>query len=299
MNAPDHQTECLVIGGGPAGLTAAVYLARFRRRVLVIDGEESRASLIPRSHNCLGFPQGVSGEELLRHLNEQANRYDITIIRAQVLSISMIGPSVFRAEFSRGVVDAQRVLLATGLIDKSPDLKGLSSAVADGLVRYCPVCDGFEATDRRIAVLGSAAGAVEKAIFMRSYTRHVTLLSCGEFPAQDAIRLQEAGVMLQTPITRLERKAFLISAQVDGAEMLFDAVYPALGSEVRSGLGISLGASASETGCLYVNDKQETTVGGLYAAGDVVSDLHQISVAAGHAAIAATSIHRSLPRNPR
>jgi thioredoxin reductase (NADPH) len=290
--------DCLIIGGGPAGLTAATYLARFHRRVLVVDAGDSRAAQIPESHNHPGFA-GISGTVLLERLRDQALRYGALITRGKVTALRHEGDG-FIAVTDDGEIAAPRVLLASGLTDVAPDLPGLEHAVSRAAIRYCPVCDGFEATDRNIAVYGPAAHATAKALFLRTYSQHLTVL-----PADDADtdphELIEAGISLarSRPETFWETPGGIGVALVSGERLEFDVLYPALGCDVHSNLATRLGAACNPTGCVKVNDKQETDIPGLYAAGDVVSDLHQLSVAEGHAAIAATAIHNSLPRNFR
>jgi thioredoxin reductase (NADPH) len=291
----------VIVGGGPAGLTAALYLARYRRRVVIIDAGASRASQIPESHNHPGFP-GISGIALLARLREQASHYGVTALSGTVRSLAKQRGGVFRLRTDRLLLNAPRVLLATGIVDKAPALPGLEDAVAEALVRFCPICDGFEAIDKAIGVLGPFTEAATKALFMRTYSQRVTLLPL-ERPS-DACRLSElneAGITVAAePPVRFHKTQSGISIQLGNGEHLHvDVLYPALGCEVRSSLARVLDAACIGSGFLKVDDKQRTTVPGLYAAGDVVSDLHQLSIAEAHAAIAATDIHNSLPRNLR
>jgi thioredoxin reductase (NADPH) len=292
--------DCIIIGGGPAGLTAAIYLARFRRSVAVIDSRDSRARLIPKTHNYPGFANGITGVRLLEVLREQARSYGVNIIEGQVDRLEG-QDGEFDICWSSRRLTAKRVILATGLTDTCPPMSRLDEAVARGLVRYCPICDGFEASDRRIAVLGPAAQAWHKALFLRTYSKSVTLLTLdGSTPEPSACaELDHAAVERETaPVVRIDHDAEVVSVVLTNAKrMTFDILYPVLGCEVRSGLAASLGAARSEVGCLIVDPHQQTTVRGLYAIGDVVSDLHQIAVGTGHAAVAATHLHHSLSRN--
>ncbi|NOJ39298.1 NAD(P)/FAD-dependent oxidoreductase [Bradyrhizobium australiense] len=294
--------DALIIGGGPAGLTCAIYLARYRRKVVVVDSRESRAALIPATHNYPGFADGIAGPKLLEALAAQAKTYGVEIIADRVTELQL-ARSGFEATCSQGSITAERAVLASGLIDRDLGNPDLQQAIAYGLVRYCPICDGFEATDLRIGVLGSANDAGAKALFLRTYSRHVTLLtldgkSCGEPLSRE---LSEAGIrFLPTRAVAFRRqdKQMIVSLS-DATVEAFDVIYPVLGCEVRSELGRKLGARHNDTGCLEVDAHQRTNVTGLYAVGDAVSDLHQIAVATGHAAVAATHIHNSLPRNFR
>jgi thioredoxin reductase (NADPH) len=297
-----QHVDTLVIGGGPAGLTCAIYLARYRRNVVVVDSMESRAALIPETHNYPGFADGIAGPQLLEALTTQAGNYGVPIVRDRIKTLQ-VRDTVFVATHSQTVLSAEKVVLASGLVDRSGPVAGLEEAVEERLVRYCPICDGFEASDLRIAVLGKADDAVKKALFLRTYSRNVTLLELngsGSWKPR-ADELSKAGIRLPiSPLQALRRQGRQIIATMgDGTSEVFDVIYPVLGCDVRSDLGKTLGAHHNETGCLEVDAHQQTSVAGLYAIGDVVSDLHQIAVATGHAAIAATHIHNSLPRNLR
>jgi thioredoxin reductase (NADPH) len=289
--------DCLIVGGGPAGLTAAVYLARYHRSVAVYTEGKSRAALIPKSHNYPGFPGGISGTELLKLLVRQAKFYGLPVVQARITGLQRKG-DVFQASYQGGTVKARTVLLATGLVDVAPKINDLQNAVENGLIRYCPVCDAFEATDRRIAVVGAEA-AISKAQFLRDYSKDVTLLWSGDGEPRTTKDLDKSGIKLVPRLASLEICEQRVCAVTANNRENFDILYPALGCKVESDLGASVGAAITDVGCLKVDEHQCTTVYGLYAAGDVVSDLHQIAVATGHAAIAATHIHKVLAPNPR
>jgi len=292
--------DCLIIGGGPAGLTAANYLARFRRNALLIDDGQSRARLIPETHNYPGFV-GISGMRLLAQLREQAETNGAKLQDGRVEALRK-SDGVFVAHVGDKDLRAQRVLLATGIVDESPDLPGLKDAIYRGALRFCPICDGFEASDERIAVLGPLRTAAGKARFLRTYSRDVVVLPTEdtEHNSDAASVLMKDGIQLERRVVDIDRSGDKITAIcADGERLTVDVLYPALGCDVRSELAIALGARCNDIGNVYVDDKQRTSVDGLYAAGDVVTDLHQISVATGHAAVAATTIHNSLPPNFR
>jgi thioredoxin reductase (NADPH) len=159
------------------------------------------------------------------------------------------------------------------------------------------VCDGYEVTYQRIGVLGGGKDAASKAKFLRTYSKDVTLLSLEGQPAADeetANFLSEAGIKVAGPVSAIERCETEIRTVIARQSETYEVIYPALGCSVRSELALELGARRNDVGCLEVDAHQQTTVQGIYAAGDVVSDLHQIAVATGHAAIAATHIHKSL-----
>jgi thioredoxin reductase (NADPH) len=293
--------DCLIIGGGPAGLVAALYLGRYHRRTCVVDAGESRAALIPESHNYPGF-NGIGGPALLLRLAEQARRYGAEVVSGEITTLRRRSDGLFVARgHSVLEVNARFVLLATGLVDECPRIEGDDQAST--AVRFCPVCDGYEATDKEVAVVGGIESGSKKAIFLRTFTKNVSLFVTDDAKPDDHCldELRRAGVRVTGRPERIcrlrdDRIAVIMP---NGERQSMDFLYPALGCNVRSKLAIALGATCSEVGTFKVDDQQRTTSEGVYAAGDVVSDLHQLSVAFGHAAIAATSIHNSLPLNPR
>jgi thioredoxin reductase (NADPH) len=300
--APPPILDCLIIGAGPAGLTAATYLARFHRDIVVVDGGKSRARWIPTSHNCPGFPFGVAGSTLLDKLRAQAREYGVAIEAGEIGRLERDGDG-FVATASDGTAwSARTVILATGIVDRMPAMPGLEEAIARNVVRLCAVCDGYEASDERIAVYGPVEVAIGHAVFLRTFSRRVAVVRSepGEPDAQSAAQARAAGVAVLPPSVELHHDGrCCVFTLDDGSVHRFDTVYPVLGGEAQSQLAATLGARLDENRELVVDDGQQTSVDGLYAIGDIVSALNQIAVAVGHAAIAATAIHNRLPRNFR
>jgi thioredoxin reductase (NADPH) len=293
--------DCLIVGAGPAGLTAALYLARFERGALVVDAGEPRASWIPTSHNIPLFADGISGRDLLARQREHVARYGVPVLSGTVTDIHRrrVG-FMARIDTADGSheVTAQHVLLATGAVDIEPDLPDLPDAVRRGLVRYCPICDGYEARGKRIAVIGEGDRGLGEAVFVaRTYSRDVTLMTLGrgmDLSEEAREKIARHGIkVVHEPVTALDVAGGRIVAlrTAGGGEHRFDVLYSALGLELRSELAVALGAERDGAGALLVDDHNRTTVPGLYAAGGVVRGLDQIVVAMGHAAVAATDIH--------
>src|SRR5690606_833014 len=286
--------DCLIIGGGPAGLIAATYLARFRRSVEVVDAGSSRASLIPLSHNCPGFPDGISGDELLIRLRDQATRYGARLTQGRIEHLARSEAGIFTAMNGHDAIQAKNVLLATGVLDIEPALPNLADAIRQGYIRHCPICDGYEVIGKKVAVIGHGSKLMREALFLRHYTDRLTVLTLGENIGleEDEHRLLERhGIrVIDEPIAEVYIEQGKIAALRGhgGTRHEFDTLYSALGTKVRSELALALGAACDDQSCLVVGqDHVETSIPGLYAAGDVVSGLNQISVAAGQAAIAA------------
>ncbi|MCC8363131.1 NAD(P)/FAD-dependent oxidoreductase [Lysobacter sp. A6] len=296
------ELDCLVVGAGPAGLTAATYLARFHRRAVVVDAGRSRARWIPTSHNCPGFPFGVAGPALLEKLRAQAVGYGAEIVSGRIARLERDGDAFIACADDGTRWTARYVILATGIVDQMPSMPGLEDAIARNVVRMCAVCDAYEASDDRIAVYAPADVAIRHAVFLRTFSRNVVAVrsEAGE-PSDACARLAQEARVSVLPVARsLEHDGRCCVFRLeDDSVHRFDTVYPVLGCNAQSELATALGAQVDENGELHVDGHQQTSVDGLFAIGDIVSALNQISVAVGHAAIAATSVHNRLPPNFR
>jgi thioredoxin reductase (NADPH) len=295
--------DCLIVGGGPAGLTAAIYLGRFRRRFLVLDAGTSRAAWIPVSHNLAGFPEGIAGTDLLGRMRVQAECFGAAIIRSRVQRLERKPAGGFAAIMADGSChEAERVLLATGTEDVPPplDLPDREEAVQRGLLRYCPICDAYELRGRKLALAGTRRCRLQEALLLRGYTADLSLITLKhpwQLPDEERATLAAAGIkLIEAPARALviDGDSIAVHTAVGGRHR-FDSLYVALGLRARSELATALEAEHDEDGALAVGQHQQSSVPGLYAAGDVVQGLAQISVAMGQAAIAATAIHNSLP----
>jgi thioredoxin reductase (NADPH) len=293
--------DCVVVGAGPAGLTAATYLARYRRRVLVIDAGESRARWIPVSHNCPGFPFGVGGRELLGQFRVQAEQHNVPFLAGTVTAIRE-SDGMFQIDACGSTVVARTVLVGTGIKDRLPEASGIDDAIASGALRLCAVCDGYEARDEAIGVYAPVSEGLRHARFLRTFSGRVSVLSHDDDePSTEQRSLAEAmGVALHAGVRSLKFSNDGCEAETaDGSVRRFDTIYPVLGCEAGTASLAGLRVETDAAGKIVVGDAMETSVPGLFAAGDVVAGLNQISVAVGHAAIAATAIHHRLPANFR
>jgi len=297
--------DTLIIGGGPGGLSAAIYLCRFTRNVALVDKGNSRLSWIPVSHNYPGFPDGVNGKLLLDQLRCQLGNYGGRVIPGEISNLR-IEDGLFVADCvgeygDITVLRAHTALLATGVADAGMPVERWDEAVASGAVRLCPVCDGFDVIDKRIAVATSETNPVGHALFMRSFSADVLLFERADDSAvNDDERRQLAAANVRhiaSPLLGVtltdELKPVLHTR--DGEDYECDVFYPMLGQRARSTLASNLGAETSDCDTLVVDEHCRTTVPGLFAIGDVTRGLNQIAVATGQAAIAATTIHNTLP----
>jgi thioredoxin reductase (NADPH) len=293
--------DVLIIGAGPAGLTAAIYLGRFRRPALIIDGNASRARWIPESHNIPGFTHGVGGTELLSRLRAQAEKYGATVVPGWVRSLTR-EKAGFLAEVEGETIHARYVLLTTGVEDTLPSLDGAEEAILRSLLRVCAICDGFEAIDKRIAVIGDGSRGEHEADFLRRYSSDVSYVYVGNSrdPGRRR-RLRAKNIdLVETELKNLViRDDALELKRPSGTQRVFDVFYVALGCRPRIELASALGAASDDNHALRVNEHQQTSVDRLYAAGDNVRGLNQVIIAAAEAALAATDIHNRLRATDR
>jgi thioredoxin reductase (NADPH) len=291
--------DCLVIGAGPAGLTAALYLRRFERAVRIVSLPDSRALKIDCSRNVPGFPEGISGQALLQRLRQQLAAFGGEVQEAEVRQLQREGDG-FVADCGGEPVAARRVLLATGVQDVEPVLPGVEALWREQRLRHCPICDGHEHRGHRIAVLGRGDHGAREALFLRRFSDRVVLFE--QHPDEPASpqrqeQLSDQGIQrVGSAVTAAQMEGDDLKLTLgNGAIHAADVVYVALGCRPRSALAAGVGAALDAVGNVVTDDHLRTTVPGLYAAGDIVSALDQIAVAHGHAAISATAIHNSLP----
>ena len=292
--------DCIIVGGGPGGLTAAIYLARYHLSIRLFDCGTSRAALIPRTNNHAGYPDGIPGIELVGNMLEQAEKHGVICEEKKVIHLAKAGDR-FIVGTDEGTFSARSVLLATGVFNRHPP--GMSDdfhdeALAKCLLRYCPVCDGYEVTDKRVAVIGTGRHGTDEALFLRGFTADLALLSPRGDHDLDAAcsgELEEAGIeRVRGPCGGWAIEGDRLAFDVADRRMAFDSVYPALGTHVRSELAKLAGATISDDDCIIVDRHMQTSVPGLFAAGDVVIGLDQISHAMGQAGVAATAIRNHL-----
>jgi thioredoxin reductase (NADPH) len=298
VSAP--RADVAVVGGGPAGLMAAIYLARFRRSVVLVDAGNSRVARIPLSHNYPGFAHGISGADVRHALRAQLARYRVPVLEHFAQAVRP-EPEGFRLQLGATEVSARLLLLATGVTDVPPAMAHVRTALEDGVLRYCPVCDAYEVAGRAIGVYADGPAGVAEALYLRHFSADITLFMAQGGAGIDAAaraELARAGIRWNdTPVDAIVRAGERVALLQAGVRTFCDSLYCALGVTVHSQLAQSLGASLDATGYVQADAHHATCVPGLYVAGDVSVGLNQIAVAMGGAAIAASAMHRALPRD--
>jgi thioredoxin reductase len=297
--------DCIVVGAGPAGLSAALFLARYRRRVLTFHHNSPRNEYAHGVHGFLGH-HGISPAELLARGRDEVTAHGGLIVESCVTGIERLSNDHFRVSTGNGkqddrTFDARRILLATGLRDLTPDCPGFRDFYGVS-VHHCPDCDGYECIDKRIAVLGTGTKTVGFAVNLLTWTNKITLINEDRagLSKDDRAQLNSFDIpvrdqsikALEGDINSRQLQRILFS---DGDAFECDALFFNLGTEPASNLHEVLGCKLDETcGLVWVDQTHQTSVEGVYAAGDITPNSQLAVVAAGEGAMAAIHIHDSL-----
>jgi thioredoxin reductase len=290
--------DTLVVGGGPAGLSAALWLGRYRRRVLLFDAGEPRNEPAWAVH---GYPGIVdpSPLELRRRLQQQALGEGVATRAGEVVRVEG-AKDAFTVHTRAGAYhSARRIILAYGLRDHLPDIDGLQELYGTS-VFHCPDCDGPSVADTHIGVIGWNRLGAGLALYLRHWSPQITLLTHGndlDLDEHDSRVLRNSGIrIVPNAVLRVEgHGGNLTQAEFDGREPLrMDALFFHLGSEPRCELAEQLDCELDEDGYVRVDKGQETSVAGVHAVGDITGQPHLASIAAAEGVRAALAIHRSL-----
>jgi thioredoxin reductase (NADPH) len=292
------QWEVLVIGGGPAGLSAAIYLGRAQRKVIVIDAGRSMAVWEPRMENYLGFPETISGEELLERGRAQALGFGASVQEDEITRISgALGG--FVANGQEAIYRGNRLLLATGMFHIPPDVEGVQECLGHSMF-FCKDCDGMRARGKRILAFGWTNEAVEFALGLLAYSPYVKLLTNGRDGAWSTRHegwIEEYGIaVFREPVEEVEHDGCQLRAVrlADGTRVEGDALFAVRGDVFHNTFARELGARIGSNGEIELDEDLQTSVAGLYAAGCVTAANCQMIIAAGQGAVAAQAINRAL-----
>jgi thioredoxin reductase len=296
--------DVVVIGGGAAGLSGAVALARSRRSVLVADAGEPRNSPAGHVHNFL-TRDGTPPEELYAAGRAEVARYGGHVEVGKVTSLSRDG-ELFLAEVNGRAVTARRLLVATGLHDELPDVPGLAERWGIDVL-HCPYCHGWEVRDQRVGILATGPGAVHQALLFRQLTPHVTVLrhTAAPFAAEQAEQLSAVGIpVIDGRVTRVEAAASRLTGVrlADGSHVAFDALIVApkfvANADLLTPFGLApvdvvFGGQVIATR-IVADPSGATSVPGIYVAGNVADPQAQVIVAAAAGLMTGAAINADL-----
>jgi thioredoxin reductase len=300
----DDLYDCIIIGAGPAGLSASLFLARYLHRTLTFHHNSPRNEYAHGVHGFLGH-DGIRPNELLARGRDEVTSYGGLIIEACVNAVERVSPERFRVlagpeGTESQAFEARRLVLATGLRDLTPDCPGFHEFYGSS-VHHCPDCDGYEVRDKRVAVLAHGKNAAAFTANLLTWTRQLTLLTDQhELSPGDRAKLAELDVVVRTDaVVALEGDQSTRQLQrvlfAEGEPLECDALFFNLGTELASNFHETLGCRLDpECDLLWVDETRQTSVNGVYAAGDMTPQSQLAVVAAAEGAMAAIHIHRSL-----
>src|SRR4051794_29290038 len=306
---PSALHDVLIVGGGPAGLSAALVLGRCRRRVLVFDSGRPRNAASRAMHGYLSR-DGINPRQLLRLGREETARYGVEFLEAEVDNARSLSPgdaadslASFEVETDAGrKFLSRKLLLATGVRDVLPSIDGAERYYGRG-VFHCPYCDGWEHRDRRLVAYGAGRAAVGLALSLQTWSSRVTACTDGKRVApKDRDRLGRNGIALRTErIARLDGSGEVLQRIVfeSGPPLECDALFFQTDQVQRSHLPAMLGCESKGDNQIRTHDKQRTCIPGLFLAGDADGDVQFVIVAAAEGARAATAINRELQEEDR
>ncbi|MFB6150178.1 MAG: NAD(P)/FAD-dependent oxidoreductase [Haloarculaceae archaeon] len=304
--APDtEEYEVVVVGGGPAGQTAALYATRLGHATALVDRGGGRAAMMKEVHNVLGVPEETSGNEYLQTGKEQLEEYGCSLHRDVVGSCERAADGRFRLSGNAADYLTEQVVVATGMTDVRPDPP--LPRTGRGL-HYCLHCDAHMFVDKPVYVMGYGESAAHVAAIMLNFTDDVDLLLRGDDPEWSAdtqrmldghpIDVVEAEV---TGVTNGDDGWLESLAFADGTEREYRGGFAMYGADYANGLARELGCETNDDGTVSVDDHGRTSVDGVYAVGDVTPGHNQVPVALGDGAKAGIAVHfelRDFPREP-
>jgi thioredoxin reductase (NADPH) len=296
-----NQADCIIIGGGIAGLQAAIQLGRYNHHIVVIDSAKGRSTICRCYHNILGWPDGVSGEELRRLGKQHAEKYGVQFVTDKVLTLQKQDGFYSMKTEKHNEYEAKTVFLATGLVDHLPDIENLSPCL--GISIYvCPDCDGYETTGKKTVVLGSGNSGANMAITLTYWTDDIVFVNHDQstIDAETAEALEKHHIpVIHEAITKVlldedgNLTGFLLSSgKIIEAERGFTGFS---GNRMNSELAEQAGVKLNDNKHVMVNPRtKETNVEGIWAGGDLIAHSEQVTISMGDGSQAAIWIHKRL-----
>ncbi|MGP4074291.1 NAD(P)/FAD-dependent oxidoreductase [Halobacillus sp. K22] len=292
--------DCIIIGGGIAGLQASIQLGRYKRSVLLIDAEDGRSSLCRKYSNILGFPNGVSGQELRKAGRQHASNLGVNIRKDRVKDVHKNSGEFTVYTVGGGMYSGRNLLLATGLKDHIPSIPGIKPCL--GLSVYvCPDCDGYEIVNQRTAVIGSGDVGAAMAATLLYWSRDIIFINHGpeEISEEWLQRLKGENIEVQSATVKElhEKEGNLYNIEMkDRKSLQIEKAFLAFGgNHVRTELAVKLGAKTNENHHLVIDSRTKmTSVPNLWASGDAAAHSELVTAAMGEGSLAAIWIHKEL-----
>jgi thioredoxin reductase (NADPH) len=299
MNSEGILYDCAVIGAGPAGLSAAIYMGRMRRSVIVIDDNEGRSNWHQINYNYLGFPDGIHASALREVGRQQALRYDVHFLDGCVTDAKAEGEDLgrrFHLATSSGNIIARTLIIATGVRDNFPVFEKSDDCIGKSIF-WCIICDGYEAIGKKIAVLGSGRRAAELVLELLVFTDQVVLIPWNDplhMEPEQMVAMHEHGIVIYDSFVQsfncvVQGELSSVTLE-DGTEVEFDSMFVTQWIKPNTQLADQLGMKLDAKGFIIVDVEQTTSVPGAYAAGDVTKLFnHQVTSAVHEGGMAAAA----------
>ena len=296
---PDHRYDVAVVGGGPAGLSAALWLARYLHKVVVVDSGDPRNWETRGINGFLGH-QGIRSPELRAIGRKEGAKFGVEFLSGVVDTADNETGELFSIQLrDETVIEARRILLAIGIRDVWPAIPGLGDCYGE-TVHVCPDCDGYESRDKKTVVIGRGRKAVGMALALTTWTKQIVICSNGQAPdipqkLLDQLKAQNIPVLDQSITCVLSKDREIRGIELEGGMALdCERLYFAIGQFPADDLGAQLGCKRDELGRLVIDARNHTSVKNVYAAGDIAAGVQLAIVAAASGAVAASAIHHSL-----
>lgn len=291
--------DCIIIGGGIAGLQAAIQLGRYKHEVLIIDAEDGRSTLCKSYHNILGYPDGVSGDELRSLGRKHAEALGVEFLKSTVTTLKK-EEDYFFVQTETDIIRSRKILIATGVMDNIPSFPELYPCLGVS-VYLCPDCDGYEVKDKKVIIIGNGNVGANMALTLLYWTKEILYINQGG-EALEAKLEKELDANNIPIVTAKIKKVIAEGSQIkgyeleDGKKMEATSSFIAFGgNKVKSDLAVPLGVEIMENNHIIVHPRTKmTNVDGVWAAGDVVAHSEQVTIAMGEGSQAAIWIHKAL-----
>jgi thioredoxin reductase len=299
MNKENISYDVAIIGGGPAGLSAALVLGRSCRQVVVFDDGQYRNYAARQLNGFLGH-DGIAPQALRQQCREELRQYNVQIVKQKVLELTVLSeqPSLFRIQLANGAeVLARKIIFATGMVDELPDIPGLLECYGR-TVHHCPYCDAWEHRDQALVLLGYSSSDLRTAFLLQCWSKKVAVCTNGHFlSVHEQEQLQRRGIELrQQKVTSLQQDNGELQEILfeEGPPLPAAALFFSSGQAQRSELPASIGCKQNADGRYECEEKQKTEIPGVYIVGDAAKDLQFAIIAAAEGAKAAVAVHEEL-----
>lgn len=291
--------DVLIIGAGPAGLSAGLQLARSNRSVLVFDRGKQRTIYAHNYRNYLGFPEGIAGKRLLELGKEQARLFGVNIVDAEAAKVTRLAKDRFEVEAGGSVYQGKRLVIATGISDRMPNIPGVMNFMGTS-VFHCLDCEGYELINKKVVVFGHKNSAADAALRILSFTDQVFIASHVDALKIDEkylSKLQENRIeVITAPIEALHGENGMLSEIefTDGSRRVVEFGYSTSGTTVHNELAASLGVETIPNGHILVDKDMKTGADNIWAVGDIINNSQQVSLAVAEGIRAAIMINKTL-----